>query len=304
MHSPSVAIIVVNWNGYEFTKACMVSLSKVLYPNFKVILVDNASTDVQDKNLKDNFKEVIYLQNTENLGFTGGNNRGIKYAIENNFEYIMLLNNDTEVEADFLDMLIDKISILPQVGAIQPKMLFMHDKSRIWNAGGIYFSLLGWPKTIGENVKDKARYNKPKEVDWITGCCFLVKASVVKRVGMLNERYFIYFEDVDWSFRIKSSGYKLYYEPAAVIYHHAGMSNKRKSKGKEGYLSPFVHYLNIRNNIWLLKQHVPPYLYFSVFIFHFIKFFTYLAYFATRGRFTKLRFGFRGLKDGLLKKAH
>lgn len=304
MPLPSVAIVLVNWNGYDDTKKCLESLKLVSYSNFKVILVDNASNDGSGERLAGAFPEVVYIQNSENLGFTGGNNAGIEAALQEKFDYIMLLNNDTTVEPDFLRVLVDTIDNNRNVGAIQPKILYMASRDIIWNAGGIFRKVVGETKTIGANDKDTGQYDQPKEIDWITGCCFMVKTSIVKSIGALNPKFFIYYEDVDWSLRIRELGYVLNYEPQSVIYHEAGMSNKKKIKGREGFVNPIVHYLNSRNSIWFLKRYTPWYFFFTVFAFQFIKFAAYLSYFVLRGRFIKARYFIRGIKEGLIKSAY
>jgi GT2 family glycosyltransferase len=299
---PSVAIIIVNWNSYSHTNGCLLSLRKVKYGNFKAIVVDNGSTDGSDNQLESEFPEVVLLRNKENLGFTGGNNRGISHALESGFDYLMLLNNDTEVEEDFLDALVDCLENDSSIGAVQPKFYFLNNKERIWNAGGKIIQSVGWIKTIGENRPANVKFDLPQETAWITGCGFLVRSALIKEIGGLNDRFFIYFEDVDWSLRIKSLGYKLYYCPKSVVYHEAGMSNKKKVKGKEGYLNPIVHYLATRNNILLLRKYTPWYFAGSVILFQGVKYAGILSYFLVRKRFEKIKFVYCGLKDGLFSK--
>src|SRR5690606_12850077 len=145
--------------------------------------------------------------NAENLGFTGGNNTGINYAVERGFKYLMLLNNDTEVEPDFLQLMIERLEKDPAIGAIQPKFFYLNDKQKIWNAGGTYFRSIGLTHTIGNNDSNKPAYDQYKEIDWITGCCFLVRTEIIQKIGGLADKLFIYYEDVDWSYRIKALGY-------------------------------------------------------------------------------------------------
>ncbi|KEO73629.1 glycosyltransferase family 2 protein [Anditalea andensis] len=297
--TPSVAIIIVNWNSYAHTRGCLASLRKVSYNNFKVVVVDNGSQDGSDKKLEDEFAEIILLRNNENKGFTGGNNRGIAYALDQKFEYLMLLNNDTEVEPDFLDELLKVIEGDTSIGAIQPKFYFLNNKDRIWNAGGIIIKSIGLIRTIGENKKTKGKYNQPKETEWITGCCFMVRAEIIRNIGGLNDRFFMYYEDVEWSLRIRDAGFKLEYCPSAVVYHEAGMSNKNKLKSKEGYINPVVHFLASRNHLLILRKYTPWYLVVPVILFQSIKYGTILTYFLVRSRFKKLRSVLLGLKEGL-----
>jgi GT2 family glycosyltransferase len=138
-----------------------------------------------------------------------------------------------------------------------------------------------------------------QQVDWITGCAFLTKTSILKEVGLLKEAFFIYYEDVDLSFRIRSNGYQLIFHPESIIYHIAGSSNKAKVKGKEGYASPIVHYLNSRNHIWLLKIWTKWYQWPSTLLILFLYYLSIMIYFALRWRPTKLKSVLRGIIDGM-----
>src|SRR5690606_24319194 len=143
MEEPSVAIILVNWNSYTHTKKCLLSLREIIYRNYKTIVVDNGSSDGSGDSLEKEFEELTLIRNPENLGFTGGNNVGIKYACESGFKYLMLLNNDTEVEPDFLTPLIERMEEDDKIGAIQPKFYFLLNKGKIWNAGGRFYPSIG-----------------------------------------------------------------------------------------------------------------------------------------------------------------
>ncbi|MBD8488662.1 glycosyltransferase family 2 protein [Echinicola sp. CAU 1574] len=292
-----VAIIILNWNGYSYTRNCLHSLSRTTSKDFKIILVDNASSDGSLNQLKEEFEEVIYLQNEENLGFTGGNNVGIQYALDRGFEYIMLLNNDTEVKEDFMEPLINALNINDGLGAVQPLMYYLHEKTTIWNAGGKYNPWTGSSKSIKQIKKVNDQY----ATDWITGCCILIRSRVIEEIGLLNDHYFAYFEDVDWSLRMKSKGHSLSVVPQSVIYHEAGASLKAKNMRKEGVLNPKVHYLNTRNQIFQLRNHLgfPFFLY--AWPFQFMKFGMYGIYFLLRRRKNKFLALLNGIKDGVFQ---
>jgi hypothetical protein len=252
MH-PKVAIILLNWNSFDHTSNCIESLQLCDYPSFEIIVVDNGSIDGSGNLLKAKFPEIILIASPTNEGFAAGNNRGFSYAIDNQFTYAMMLNNDVFVEPDFISKLINYMESHPETGAIQPKIFFNHDRKKIWNGGSYFLSWLGWTYSKRYMRKAGVLQSQFQQVDWITGCAFLTKTSILKEVGLLKEAFFIYYEDVDLSFRIRSNGYQLIFHPESIIYHIAGSSNKTKLKGKEGYSSPIVHYLNSRNHIWFLK---------------------------------------------------
>ncbi len=299
--SPSVAIILINWNGYEFTSQCLRSLRGLTYEQYQVIVVDNASTDGSFDALKDEFRDAVFLQNNSNLGFAEGNNVGMRYAVAQGFSFICLLNNDTEVEPDFLTQLMEAIDEKPAIGAVQPKILYNQQRKIIWNAGGIFNPWLGTSSTIGVNQLDTGKYNEQRTVDWITGCCILLPCDTLKEIGLLNKEFFAYFEDVDWSFRIKARGKSLIYVPDSIIYHEAGMSTKAKLKGKEGYVSPLVHYLNIRNQFFILRLYSKGVYFPSAWAFQCFKVFAHLIYFAVRGRVEKFKSVLTGVMHGLVK---
>lgn len=303
---PSVAIIIINWNNYTDSKLCLNSLKKCVYNNFKVVVVDNNSEDGSGQKLREEFEDfAIFLFNEKNLGFSGGNNVGIKFALENGFEYVMELNNDTEVEHDFLNKLIDSIDGRQEYGAAQPLIYYNGIKQNIiWNAGGTLINPLGISLTRKEGRTNNGSL-KGEETDWITGCAFLIKSDVLKKAGLLKEFFFFgSFEDVDLSLRIKEQGYKLWFESSSVIYHSVGNSSKSKEKGKEGYLNPQIHYLVQRNQIIFIKQHTKLFFIPLALAFQFVKIIGFSAYFLIRRRPLKLKLAWKGFLDGLFKQYH
>jgi GT2 family glycosyltransferase len=298
-----VAIILLNWNSYEHTANCIESLSAVRPANFDILVVDNGSTDGSGTALQNKFNHIIYLPNATNEGFAGGNNRGFAYAIEHDYAYSLMLNNDVFVEPNFLDLLVNYLEANPAVGAIQPKIFFNSNRQKVWNGGSYFLSWLGW--TYSKNYMRAAGPTQSKfaQVDWITGCALLVRTSIVKQIGALNDHFFIYYEDVDFSFRIRAAGYKLMFHPDSVIYHIAGMANKAKVKGKEGYANPYVHYLNFRNHIWVLRAYTKWYQWPTTFITLIAYSLAIMLYFVARWRWTKLAMMLKGILHGFTKQS-
>ena len=286
-----VAVIIVNWNRYQLTRDCLKSLSQVRKPSLKVVLVDNASEDDSVHLLKAQFKDPHYIVNDENLGFTGGNNVGIQWAIEKGYNYIGLLNNDTVVDENFLEPLLVALQSNDQIGAVQPVIYHGKDTDVIWNSGG---KLNKW---TGRTVSLKKRISEEVYSEWLTGCCILTRSKVLKEVGDLFYDFFAYYEDVDWSLRVRSMGYNLLVEPESFIYHIGGASSKAE-KGREGIVRPIVHYWNTRNSIWVLRRNgyfFQPTCYFFVLI----RTISYSCYFLLRGRFNKLKMVWLGFSHGL-----
>jgi GT2 family glycosyltransferase len=303
MNKP-LAIVIVNWNSLELTRDTLVSLKAASFQKFDIIIVDNGSHDGSGDALKNIFPDIILIKSFQNKGFTGGNNLGIQYALEHEYTYIMMLNNDVIVNPNFIQPLINILEMDCNIGAVQPLIYFHHDKNLIWNAGSLYYPVLGICTTPDYNKEDP-QHNyvyKQKNIDWITGCAFMIRASVLHKVGLLKESFFIYYEDVDLSIRIKQAGFKLIYVPSSIIYHIAGMSQKTKKRGKEGFVSPKVHFLNARNRIWFLKEHTPIWAIPTVVLFNTFYFFSIGFYFIFRARWQKWQAWNRGIWDGLTKK--
>lgn len=299
--TPTTAIILVNWNSYTLTRDCLLSLQQIPDADFDVFLVDNQSSDGSGQQLQREFPAIIYLQAPANLGFSGGNNLALRHALEKGYRYTLLLNNDTTVARNFLTHLTQYLDKHPSVGAVQPLIYCDPPRDAIWNAGSYYSKVWGQPlvkKTVQPlTPADEGGY----QVDWITGCAFMIRTELLKKTGLLAEKMFMYFEDVDLSFRLRREGFALHLVPEAVIWHVGGMSNKQEQKTAEGIVNPVVHYLNIRNRIWVIKKYSPFYFLPTVILFHLFYFSGIMGYFFIRGRIQKGKAVLKGIRDGLIE---
>jgi len=293
----SVAIIIINWNGYSLSRRCLLSLLQIHYAHYSIVLVDNGSEDGSFEKIKAEFDTPVFISNEKNLGFTGGNNAGISYALEKKFDFILLLNNDTEVEPDFLDELLKVQKTHPNVGMVQPLILFHDNREKIWSAGGRYIAPLGIAKTLGSQKNLLAAQIEDKVLDWATGCCILIPRQVIERVGTLEQSYFAYFEDVDWSLRIRKSGYGIYLASKSIIYHEGGASSKKAHN--EGMVSPTVFYLYCRNQLFQLRRHVRFPISIIAWSYHIGKYLIWISYFCLRIRFMKMKAVAKGIHDGI-----
>jgi GT2 family glycosyltransferase len=295
----TVAIVLVNWNSFSLTADCIRSLHEMTAGSYDIIVVDNGSADGSGKQLKAAFNDIILIESDSNLGFTGGNNLGMQYALDHGYTYVFLLNNDTFVQKDLLEKLVGFMQATPDAGAVQPIIYYNHDRSVLWNGGSGYNNWLGLPYTSGVGKKPGPVHLRTRKVDWVTGCAFFIRAEILKQTGMFAENLFIYCEDVDLSFRISKNGYGLYYHPASAVYHIAGMANKAKVKGPEGFVNAIVHYLNVRNRIWLLKEYTKPWYLPTVVLFNLFYTLALIAYFAIRRYPKKLTTVLKAVRDGL-----
>ena len=294
-----VAVILVNWNGFTLSADCICSLQQMAYNNYDIIVVDNGSEDGSVKKLKDRFSHIIILESETNLGFTGGNNLGIQYAINHGYEYVLLLNNDTFVKEDFLEILVSYMDKHTDTGVIQPKILYHHNRSLLWNGGSYFNPWLG--NTFEANTRSSVKQTKQKvkKVDWVSGCAFFTRVSILNESGLLAENMFMYYEDVDLSFRIRQNGRTCIYYPDSVIYHIAGMATKSNIKSKEGFINPLIHYYSTRNRIWLIKKYTPLKCIPTSFVYNSFYLAAILVYLAVRGRFVKFRMVLKGIRDGI-----
>jgi hypothetical protein len=221
---PRVAIITVNWNGKDVTLDCLQSLRALTYPSLLVIVVDNASTDGSVEGIRKGFPDVTLLPLPENRRFAGGNNSGIQQALAEGAELLLLLNNDTVVERDFLTHMVERLQADPSTGMVSPKILYHRDPDRIWFAGSRVSLWTGTMRHIGIRELDRGQYDTPRAIDYATGCCLLTSREVVAAIGMLDESFFIYGEDADWSMRARRAGYSIQYEPRARVWHKLSVS--------------------------------------------------------------------------------
>lgn len=217
---PRVAVVLLNLRAEDLTAACVRSLNAGDYPALSIVLVDNASADGSGERLHEAFPGVVYLPMKQNLGFTGGNNRGIENALAAGCDYVLILNNDTVVDRACISKLIEAAQADPDAGAIGGKILFYDAPDRIWFGGGdlSHFRALGLHQLEGKRDPDPEERGV-REVSFLTGCCMLMPARVICEVGMFEEDFFIYAEDTELSLRIAKAGYQLLYQPAARLYH-------------------------------------------------------------------------------------
>lgn len=248
MGEPLVLVIVLNWNGKDTTIECLHSLERQIYPNFQVVVVDNGSTDGSQAALREAFPAVILIENNSNLGFSEGNNVGVRFALEQGADYVLLINNDTIVDERMLTELVQVMASDDRIGAVGPKMYFYTAPQTLWAAGGIiHFGVnVSWMR--GWNQLDTGQYGDLAEVDYIPGCGLLVRAATIEMVGLIDPDYFAYYEDVDWCWRMKQRGYRIVYVPAAKMWHKASLS-------LDGEYSPKVMYMRGSRSVIFMRKH-------------------------------------------------
>jgi len=228
MPFPKVSVITVNWNNFNDSAECLESLRKTTYSNFEVIVVDNGSGGDDVSLLKQRFGDSIRLiVNDKNSGFAGGCNIGIKDALARGADYVVLLNNDTVVAPDFLEGLVRVAQSDERVGIAGGKVFCYELPELIWFAGGIINYRTGRTPIRGSGEADKGQFDEIVRVDWISGCFMFISRDVLQAVGMLDERFFFGWEDVDLCVRAARKGFKVLFVPESRIWHKGFGINKR-----------------------------------------------------------------------------
>ncbi|MCM8709411.1 glycosyltransferase family 2 protein [Clostridium sp. SYSU_GA19001] len=240
-------IILVNYNNFTDTIQCVNSLKKLTNKNYEIVIVDNGSQNNSVEEIKKSLPNIKLIETGKNLGFAGANNVAIKYGLENNADFYLLLNNDTIVEPDFLDNMMEIFKNYSKVGIVGSKIMYYGNKKLIWYAGGKVNWLKFRVEHFGLKEIDKGQYDNESEVDFITGCNMLIKKEVLENIGLLEEDYFMYYEDVDFCIKAMMKGYKLIYTPKAVIYHKVSVA----SGGED---SAFAIKWNTRNKIIFMNK--------------------------------------------------
>nr|WP_299383040.1 glycosyltransferase family 2 protein [Allomuricauda sp.] len=245
---PLVSIITINYNESEVTLDLLDSIRGLSYPNYEVIVVDNASPNDNPDLIKEKFPGIHLIKSHENLGFAGGNNLGVKQA---KGEYLLFINNDTIVPPGFIEPLVETLQNDGHIGMVSPKIKFHWDPSLIQYAG--YTPMNHWTirnSSIGYHQKDDGAYDQPGETQSIHGAAMMVPKRIVEQVGMMTEIYFLYYEEHDWAEMVKRAGYKIYYQPKSYILHKESVST--------GKFSPLKTYYISRNRILFARRNFKP----------------------------------------------
>jgi GT2 family glycosyltransferase len=288
---PLVSVIALNWNTTELTCDFLRSINELgTYKNLEIIIVDNGSRENPTTALQAVNPDVKVILTGKNLGFAGGNNVGIRAA---KGEYLFIVNNDTEFTPGLIESLLEPFSADPTVGVVCPKIRFFFNRNVIQYAGFNPISVYtGRTTAIGSLEEDHGQHDTPRYTEGAHGCAMMVKREVIEKTGMFPEKFFLYYEEWDWSLRIIRAGYNIFYQPKALIYHKESMT-----VGKQNPLKTYYH---TRNRILFMRRNMSGF-HFSIFICFFTLFTvpkSILKYLFTR-QFTHLRYFLKGISYNL-----
>lgn len=267
--SRKIGLVTVTFNSADVIDGFIQSISRQTYSNFVVYVIDNASKDdIASKVLARVDERLLWMPNSINLGVAKGNNQGIERALAEGCDFILLINNDTEFPPDLLEKLVHEADRL-NADMLVPKKLFFNPSNVIWCAGGSFNRLKGYATMHrGEGLVDEGQFDAAVQVEYTPTCCMLIRAEVFKRIGLMDEKFFVYYDDTDFCLRALRAGLRLWYTPATRIFHKVGSLTG-------GNQSDFGIRYGARNKVYFIRKHlgiakivlIPIYCIYSVALF-------------------------------------
>jgi len=251
--TPKCCLIVLNYNGKELLRECLDSVSRQTYADFETVVVDNGSVDGSVEMLAGEYHWARTIALQENCGFSMANNVAIRDALARDVAFVMLLNNDTTMAPDCIARLMAAIEADERIAAVCPKIYFADHPAKLWYAGGDFSLWTAKTRMRGWKQKDEGQWDGIPRVSSVTGCALLLRSSALRNVGLLDEQFWAYLEDVDWSIRFLRSGYKMVFAPAAHVWHRDGATSVRSMSRGSQRLRQF---LSTRNMVLIARKHV------------------------------------------------
>jgi GT2 family glycosyltransferase len=246
---PRVFLLIPTWNRRDAVLRCVTSLRRLTYPNYQAVVIDNGSVDDTAAALATQHPEVTVLRNARNLGYAGGNNVGFRWALDHGAEYVLLINNDTEATPEMITELVRVAEGDRAIGIVGCRNLLMADTTLLW---GAYGTLTYGPFLVrveGQRLPDGQPWRVVKDVDWVIGNGCLMRRHALEEVGLFDETFFAYHEDVDWCVRARRAGYRVVYAGTAAIVHEGGSS----SDGRQRHSVPVRYFLG-RNGVLFVRK--------------------------------------------------
>ena len=288
---PLVYAITLNWNRCEDTVACLESLNDLTYPNKTLLLVDNASDDGTAEVVTSRFPDIEIIANEHNLGFAAGFNVGIRRAFDQGADFVFIINNDAIIEEDALSEMMSLVE--DDVGLIAPKIYYASEPDRIWSVGG-----MRQPMTIemtgdAQGEIDSEKWSSVLERDYLVGCALLISRRLYEKVGLFDERFYMYYEDSDLSLRARQAGFRLLLSPRSHVLHKVAISSNGKG-------SPFERYWMAYSSVLFFRKHVKRWRWLIVIPYRTVSAVKTVWQLFWQGRRKAMWAYVRGLRDGIL----
>lgn len=242
-----VVTVVPNWNLKEDLGECLQSLQRQTYTNHLIVVVDNGSTDGSSEFVQTHYPDVQLIPLPKNQGYAAALNVGIRYALIQHADYVFALNNDTVLELNTLERLVQVLDSNIQIGIVSPKILYFDHPERIYRLGDRSYKLLPIPLGFGNKWRDHPKYSRLLEFDYVSGCAMLIRATIFKDIGMFDTSFFMYYEDGDFCRRTRDHGYRIVCAGNAVLYHKASLSSKK--------IQGFITQVRARNRVRFYRRH-------------------------------------------------
>jgi len=301
VYPEKVGVVLINCNGGKVTIPCIQSLLSGSMKPDRIVVVDNASSDGSEREIAERFPDVQLIRNKENIGFAAGNNVGISELLNRGCKYIWVLNNDTELQPDCLKIQYDFMESKPATAGCCAKILYSLPQKTIWYAGERFNAFTLRIRHRGILEEDGGQYDVPLKVLFMTGCSMFVRSEAWEKVKDFNEKFFVYYEDLDWCLRARKEGLEFWYLPKAVVFHKVSATFGNKSGKQSPFVTPpRVAYLVQRNQIFIIKRWKSrPGFLFLLFFLEIPRLLYYSIGLIFLGRIDNLLALWRGMRDGL-----
>lgn len=254
----NIGVVLLNWNQYGDTARCLDSLRKSEWIPSRIVVFDNGSEDGSAEQLQREYPEIQLVRGESNLGFAEGNNRAARILLDSGVDLVWILNNDTLVPADCLGALVRALDEDPGIGAVSAKIWFMDPAKLLCYAGASFSRRTFNTYFRGLREPDAGQYDQAEDTEVLSGCCILVRAEILRTVGLFHRAFFAYSEDIEWSLRARDAGIRLRYEPKAILWHKMFGASRKESSGTIAKSSPRVEFLSARNRCILIRLHTKP----------------------------------------------
>ncbi|MEM6795885.1 MAG: glycosyltransferase family 2 protein [Acidobacteriota bacterium] len=248
--APSVLALVLNYNGRDVTLETLSSLVSTAYEPFEIAVIDNGSTDDSKAAIAASHPGLTQVEVDRNQGISHGMNFGLRYALEGGHDYVLILNNDIEVDPQMVAEMVRVAEKDPKIGAVGPKAFYFYDRERLWSTGGILRFRHSVTRERGDGELDQGQYDQDAEVDYINGCAMLVRRQALVDTGLWDSTYFLGVEDADWCMRMKQKGYRCVYAHRAVLWHMISTST--------GVYKPFRTFHTGRSTAIFVRKFAGP----------------------------------------------